>query len=195
MEAYQLIHPAVAAFAILLFVATAWTKLGPKKYYRVHYGLAGATVTMMIVAIGLAGYAFLRCDCQDDWPFTMFIHGFVAALFLLFLLAQATMGVTMVTSWLNPKVSMAAGGAAFVATVAPAIVWLQAWYTYVEIGPIPYVLPLAMFPLLWLGELRAVTKRPPWVGVLVRGAMGAIPAAIALIWAMMAMSSGAPGGS
>ena len=36
MEAYQLIHPAVAAFAILLFAATAWTKLGPKNR-RVFY--------------------------------------------------------------------------------------------------------------------------------------------------------------
>ena len=103
MEAYQLIHPAVAAFAVLLFAATAWTKLGPKKYYRVHYALAGSMVTMMIVAIGLAAYAFIRCDCQDDWPLTVFIHGFVAALFLLFLLAQATMGVSMLLFGRKPR--------------------------------------------------------------------------------------------
>ena len=53
MEAYQWIHPAVALSAILLFAATAWAKLGPKKYFRLHYGLAGATVTMMIATIGL----------------------------------------------------------------------------------------------------------------------------------------------
>ena len=103
MEAYQLIHPAVAASAILLLAATAWTKLGPKKYYRVHYGLAGATVTMMIVAIGLAIYTILRCDCLDDWPPTVFIHGFVALLFLLFLLGQATMGVSMLLFGRKPR--------------------------------------------------------------------------------------------
>ena len=103
MEAYQWIHPAVAASAILLFAATAWTKLGPKKYYRVHYALAGSTVTMMIVAIGLGVYTIVRCDCSDDWPLTVFIHGFVAALFLLFLLAQATMGVTMLLFGRKPR--------------------------------------------------------------------------------------------
>ncbi|MCI0888383.1 MAG: hypothetical protein J4N28_02055 [Chloroflexi bacterium] len=103
MEAYQWIHPAIAAFAVLLLAATAWTKLGPKKYFRLHYALAGSTVTMMIVAIGLAAYAFSRCDCQDDWPFTVFIHGFVAALFLVFLLAQATMGVTMLVFGRKPR--------------------------------------------------------------------------------------------
>ena len=103
MEAYQWIHPAIAAFAVLLLAATAWTKLGPKKYYRVHYALAGSMVTMMIVAIGLAAYAFIRCDCQDDWPLTVFIHGFVAALFLLFLLAQATMGVSMLLFGRKPR--------------------------------------------------------------------------------------------
>ena len=103
MEAYQWIHPAIAAFAVLLLAATAWTKLGPKKYFRLHYALAGTTVTMMIVAIGLAAYAFIRCDCQDDWPLTVFIHGFVAALFLLFLLAQATMGVSMLLFGRKPR--------------------------------------------------------------------------------------------
>ena len=95
MEAYQLIHPLVALFAVLLFAATAWAKLGPKKYYRLHYGLAGATVTMMIATIGLGIYTVLRCDCLDDWPPTVFVHAIVAFLFLVFLLGQATMGVSM----------------------------------------------------------------------------------------------------
>ena len=103
MESYQWIHPAVAAFAILLFAATAWTKLGPKKYFRLHYGLAGATVTMMIATIGLGVYTIVRCDCRDDWPLTVFIHGLVALLFLVFLLAQATMGVTMLLFGRKPR--------------------------------------------------------------------------------------------
>ena len=103
MEAYQLIHPAVAAFAILLLAATAWTKLGPKKYYRLHYALAGATVTMMIVAIGLGIYTIVRCDCGDDWPPSVFIHGFVALLFFLFLLGHATMGVSMLLFGRKPR--------------------------------------------------------------------------------------------
>ena len=103
MEAYQWIHPAVALFAVLLFAATAWTKLGPKQYFRLHYGLAGTTVTMMIVAIGLAIYTILRCDCLDDWPLTVFIHGFLAFLFLLFLLGQAVMGVSMLLFGRKPR--------------------------------------------------------------------------------------------
>ena len=51
MEAYQWIHPAVGLSAILLFAATAWTKFGPKKYFRLHYGLAGATFTMLIATL------------------------------------------------------------------------------------------------------------------------------------------------
>ena len=103
MEAYQWIHPAVALFAVSLFAATARTKLGPKKYFRLHYGLAGATVTMMIVAIGLAIYTILRCDCLDDLPFTIFIHGFLAFLFILFLLGQAAMGVSMLVFGRQPR--------------------------------------------------------------------------------------------
>ena len=79
----------------MLFAATAWTKLRPKKYFRLHYGLAGATVTMMIASVGLGIYTILRCDCLGDWPPTLFIHGGVVFLFLLFLLGQATMGVSM----------------------------------------------------------------------------------------------------
>ena len=103
MEAYQLIHPAVGVSAILLLAATAWTKLGPRKYFRLHYGLAGATVTMMLVTIGLALYTILRCDCLDDWPATVFIHGIVVFLFLLFLLGEATMGVSMLLFGRKPR--------------------------------------------------------------------------------------------
>ena len=103
MEAYQWIHPAVGLSAVLLLAATAWTKLGPKKYFRLHYGLAGATVTMIIAAIGLGIYTIVRCDCLDDWPPTVFIHALLAGLFLLFLLAQATMGVTMLLFGRKPR--------------------------------------------------------------------------------------------
>ena len=103
MEAYQWIHPAVALSAVLLLAATAWTKLRPKKYFRLHYGLAGATVTMMIAAIGLGIYTIIRCDCGDDWPPLVFIHGFVALLFLVFLLGQATMGVSMLVFGRKPR--------------------------------------------------------------------------------------------
>ena len=103
MEAYQWIHPAVGLSAILLFGATAWTKLGPKKYFRLHYGLAGATVTMIIVTVGLGLYTIFRCDCPDDWPPTVWIHALVAFLFLLFVLGQATMGVSMLLFGRKPR--------------------------------------------------------------------------------------------
>ena len=103
MEAYQWIHPAVGVSAVLLLAATAWTKLGPKKYFRLHYGLAGATITMILATVGLAIYTILRCDCLDEWPVTVFIHGIVVFLFLLFLLGQATMGVSMLLFGRKPR--------------------------------------------------------------------------------------------
>ncbi len=103
MEAYQWIHPAVGLSAILLFAATAWTKFGPKKYFRLHYGLAGATVTMLIATFGLGIYTIVRCDCPDDWPPTFLIHALVAFLLLLFLLGQATMGVSMLLLVRKPR--------------------------------------------------------------------------------------------
>ena len=103
MEAYLWIHPAVGVSSVLLFAATAWTKLGPKKYFRLHYGLAGTTVTMMIVTIGLGIFALIRCDCADDWPLSVYIHALVAFVFLVFLLGQAAMGVSMLLFGRKPR--------------------------------------------------------------------------------------------
>ena len=103
MEAYQWIHPAVGLSAIVLFAATAWTKLGPKKYFRLHYGLAGATVTMVIATIGLGIYTIVRCDCPDDWPVSFPFHLLLALLFLVFVLGQAAMGVSMLLFGRKPR--------------------------------------------------------------------------------------------
>ena len=103
MEAYQWIHPAAGLSAVLLLAATAWTKWGPKKYFRLHYGLAGATVTMMIATLGLGIYVLGRCDCPGDWPDSFLIHAGLAFLFLVFLLGQATMGVSMLLFGRKPR--------------------------------------------------------------------------------------------
>ena len=66
-----------------------------KKYYRVHYSLASATVVGVIVTFGLAVNAVVSCDCPDDWPVTLFIHFPIALILTGLVLGQATMGVTM----------------------------------------------------------------------------------------------------
>ena len=95
MEASLWIHPAVAVVTLLLLGATALTKMRRKKYYRVHYSLASATVVGVIVTFGLAVNAVVSCDCPDDWPVTLFIHFPIALILTGLVLGQATMGVTM----------------------------------------------------------------------------------------------------
>ena len=95
MEGYQWIHPGVALATLLLLTATALSKMRAKKYSRAHYILALATVTAVIVTFGLAVYTVIRCDCSDDWPFSLFVHLPLALLLTVFILAQATMGVSM----------------------------------------------------------------------------------------------------
>ena len=95
MEASLWIHPAVAIVTLLLLGATALSKMRRKKYYRVHYSLASATVVGVIVTFGLAVNAVVSCDCPDDWPVTLFIHFPIALILTGLVLGQATMGVTM----------------------------------------------------------------------------------------------------
>ena len=104
MEAYQWIHPAVAITTLLLLTATALTKMRSKKYFRAHYSLALATVAGVIVTFGLAVYTVVRCDCDDDWPLSLWIHIPLALLLTGFVLGQATMGVSMLLSGRKPRV-------------------------------------------------------------------------------------------
>ncbi len=103
MEAYQWIHPAVAITTLLLLTATALTKMRSKKYFRVHYSLALATVAGVIVTLGLAVYTVVRCDCDDDWPFSLLVHLNISLLLTAFVLGQATMGVSMLLLGRKPR--------------------------------------------------------------------------------------------
>ena len=103
MEPYQWIHPAVAITTLLLLTATALTKMRSKKYFRAHYSLALATVAGVIVTFGLAVYTVLRCDCDDDWPLSLWVHSLVALLLTAFVLGQTTMGVSMLLFGRKPR--------------------------------------------------------------------------------------------
>ena len=106
MEAYQWIHPAVAVTTLLLLTATALTKMRSKKYFRVHYSLASATVVGVIVTFGLAVYTVVRCDndeCVDGWPLSFYVHLPLAMLLTGFVLGQATMGVSMLLFGRKPR--------------------------------------------------------------------------------------------
>ena len=103
MEAYQWIHPAVAVTTLLLLIATALTKMRSEKYFRAHYSLASATVVGIIVTLGLAVYTVIRCDCDGDWPLSLWIHLPLSLLLTGFVLGQATMGVSMLLFGRKPR--------------------------------------------------------------------------------------------
>ncbi len=103
MEGYQWIHPAVAIATLLLLSVTAWSKMRSQKYFRLHYVLASATVPAVLLTLGLAVYTVIRCDCDDDWPLSLYIHLTVALLLTGFVLGQATMGVSMLLFGRKPR--------------------------------------------------------------------------------------------
>lgn len=100
MEGYQWIHPGVAIATLLLLSVTAWSKMGRRQYFRLHYALASATVVGVLVTFGLAVYTVMRCDCEGDWPASMFVHLPLALLLTVFVLGLAgavlLLGVTTV---------------------------------------------------------------------------------------------------
>ncbi len=103
MEGYQWIHPGVAIATLLLLSVTAWSKMRSRKYFRLHYVLASVTVPAVLLTFGLAIYTVIRCDCDDDWPLSLFIHLPVAFLLTGFVLGQATMGVSMLLFGRKPR--------------------------------------------------------------------------------------------
>ncbi len=103
MEGYQWIHPGVAIATLLLLSVTAWSKMGSRKYFRLHYVLASATVPAVLLTLGLAVYAVVRCDCDDDWPLSLFVHLPFALLLTGFVLGQATMGISMLLFGRKPR--------------------------------------------------------------------------------------------
>jgi len=103
LEAYQWIHPGVAIATLLLISVTAWSKMCGRKFSRLHYILASATVPAVLLTLGLAVYTVIRCDCDDDWPLSLYIHGAVALLLTGFVLGQATMGVSMLLFGRKPR--------------------------------------------------------------------------------------------
>ena len=103
MEAYQWIHPGVAIATLLLISVTSWSKMCGRKFSRLHYILASATVPAVLLTLGLAVYTVIRCDCDDDWPLLLFVHLAVALLLSGFVLGQATMGVSMLLFGRKPR--------------------------------------------------------------------------------------------
>ena len=95
MESYQWIHPAVGVATLLLLAGTAASKMRATKYFRLHYTLGAATVTAVVLALTLAVYTVIRCDCDDDWPPVLFVHLPFALLLALVVIGQAAMGGSM----------------------------------------------------------------------------------------------------
>jgi len=103
----------------------------------------------------------------------------------------AVCGMAAIIAWLNPRFTFARGATPLLAAVPAAIGWLQAWYAPGTTAWYVFTLPLAAIPLLWLGELPVVTRRPPWVGGLVRIVLAVIPGAAAVLLAMNSVQADA----
>ncbi len=95
MESYQWIHPALGLTTLLLLAGTAASKMRAPKYFRLHYTLGAATVIAVVLALSLAVYTVIRCDCDDDWPVALFVHLPFALVLALVVFAQAAMGGSM----------------------------------------------------------------------------------------------------
>ena len=95
MESYQWIHPVVGLATLLLLAGTAASKMRATKYFLLHYTLGAATVTAVVLALALAVYTVIRCDCDDDWPAVLFVHLPFALLLTLAVIGQGTMGGVM----------------------------------------------------------------------------------------------------
>ena len=103
MEPYQWIHPAVAIATLLLLTATALTKMRSKKYFRLHYSLASATVAGVIVTFALGLYTVVRCNCPGGWPSSLIVHFLFVLLLTAFVLSQAAMGASMLLVGRKPR--------------------------------------------------------------------------------------------
>ena len=138
MESYQWIHPIVALTTLGLLAATALTKMRARRYFRLHYALALSTVAAAVVAFGLGIYTVARvfdeCDCTDALPSIVLGHLGINSLLLLLLLAQATMGVSMLlagrrrrilrTHRFNARVLLTLGATAFLGGVSMVVLLL-----------------------------------------------------------------------
>ncbi len=147
-------------------VLVCWLLLEPLAARRPG---ASLPLAFMVFFTGLSIFAFMTD--ATSWPIVLGAMSGVG-------------GAALVAAWLNPRLSFQRGATPLLAALPAAVLWQRAWYYYGEAPWFAFVLPLTAFGLLWLGELPLITKRPPWMGVVVRGLLVAIPVAIAVILAM-----------
>lgn len=109
----------------------------------------------------------------------------------------AAMGAALVVAWVKPSISFARSTLTVLIPVAGGLLLCGYLYSYL---PPNSAMILAAAPLtLCLGEFGFVSKRKPWIGVLVRAALVAIPsvwvAAMLLIeaWPTLFPPPGPPG--
>lgn len=186
--------PLVATASVLIFRPLEDPKVA-------LLGLSGLFITTLAGWLLLEPLAKRRPGASLPLAFMLLFTGISMFFFIsgglsysiLFGAMSGVCGAALVTAWLNHRFSFHRGATAALAALPVAALWIRSWY-YMPQGDhdVPwfaFVLPLLAFPLLWLGELPMVTKRPAWVGVIIRALLVAIPLAAAVILAIKAQEA------
>lgn len=147
-------------------VLVSWMLLEPLAARRPG---ASLPLAFMVFFTGLSIFAF-ETD-STSWPIVLGAMSGVC-------------GAALVAAWLNPALSFQRGATPLLAALPAAVLWQRAWYYYGEAPWYTFVLPLTAFGLLWLGELPIVTRKPAWIGVIIRVLLVAIPVVAAVILAI-----------
>jgi hypothetical protein len=159
---------------------------------------AGAAV--LIALAGLAMEPIARRRAGASVPLALAI-AFAGASALILQAANATMsliaagsaaacGAVVAIAWWNPAVSIARGGE-LVAAANLMTTLVIAWFYARDASLGAAFVMLAASPLvLWLGELRCITRRRAIVGAILRPALVAVAVATALAMALRPVNEG-----
>jgi hypothetical protein len=95
----MVIHPVFGLLAVTLILSAFVMKVGPRKFWDLHYWTGTAAFVAGWVALGIAILAIMRRmdETQGDMglPLVLLFHLFVAILGLLVLLIQFGLGLAM----------------------------------------------------------------------------------------------------
>ena len=188
----------------LLMFGTVWVLSGPRhsawKGLEIVGWCAGLSAAMLLICASLELVADHRPGASMPvclWIWTVGIAGALASTGslnygLLAGMLAAIMGAGLVAAWIQPRISFARGTVTALTPLSMGLLFCG--YFYSEL-PGTCALILASAPLTtWLGESRFVTRRRPWLGVLMRAALIALPVAVALVIALWPMLVAKPAG-
>jgi hypothetical protein len=99
MPPYMVIHPVFGILAVALILTAFFMKVGPHKFWELHYWTGTAAFGFGWLALGLAILAIMRRMAETQGamglPLVLLIHFMLATLGLLVLIIQFGLGLAM----------------------------------------------------------------------------------------------------